>query len=555
MRALRGDSRPAGTGGRSRAIRGLLAATAVASVAACTMVGPDYTPPQTTMPDQWHQDLARGLETEKPDLRTWWTVLDDPLLDTYIERAGKGNLTAQQAVALVQAARANIGIASGEQLPTVNADGSIDYGRISEGTNPVLSQVPSRVDTLYTVGMDASWEVDLWGRIARSVESADANFQASVEDYRDILVTLYAEVAATYVRARTFQARIASALGNVATQRRTLQLVRERRRAGLASDLEVAQAQLNLARTESSVPSLRQGFATSVHALGVLLGERPSLLYAEMSETKPIPDPPKEVLVGVPQDLLRQRPDVRGAERQLAAQTAKIGVATAELYPRFSLLGSFAFTAYGASDWFNGGSLAYGLGPSISWNVFDGGRVRSLIDVEDATTQAQLAVYEQTVLVALRETEDAMVSYVQEWDRRDALARSVTAAQQATKLVQTLYVTGLTDFQNVQDTERNLFQQEDQLAESRGQVALNLIAIYKALGGGWRAEPAAAASATPEKPEAADAAADAAADTAADAKAADAEADAAPAKPAAEPDRRAAGTPPAGGADTGKGAS
>jgi outer membrane protein, multidrug efflux system len=462
----------------------LVAATVLA---ACTAVGPDYAPPATQMPDFWHQELTRGLATGDADLQTWWTTLDDPTLNGLVDRAAQGNLDVRQALARVQAARALIGVASGEQLPSIDASGVVEYGRISEGISPNLAG-RSRNDTLFSTGLDATWEIDFWGRIARSVESADADFQASVEDYRDALVVLYAEVASTYVDVRTLQQRIRSALGNVQTQQQTLRLVQERRRAGLASDLEVAQARLNLSRTESAVPPLREALGRSVHQLGVLLGEPPSALYAMLGEVEPIPDVPADVVVGLPHELLRQRPDVRGAERQLAAQTARIGVATADLYPRFSLFGFFAFEAFDAGMWFNGGSLAYGLGPSVRWNLFDGGRVRSRIDVEDALAQQQLAAYEQAVLNALREVEDAMVGFAQEQQRRDALARSVDAARTATRLVSELYITGLTDFQNVQDTERNRFEQEDQFAESEGRVVQNLIALYKALGGGWDTE-------------------------------------------------------------------
>ncbi len=486
----------------------LVAATVLA---ACTAVGPDYTPPATQMPDLWYQELSRGLESGDADLRTWWTTLNDPTLNDLVDRAAQGNLDVQVALARVQAARALIGVASGEQLPSVDASGVVEYGRVSEGTAPNVAG-RNRSDTLFSTGLDATWEIDFWGRIARSVESADADFQATVEDYRDALVVLYAEVASTYVDVRTLQQRIRSAIGNVQTQRETLRLVQERRRAGLASDLEVAQARLNLSRTESAVPPLREALGRAVHQLGVLLGEPPPALYATLGEVEPIPDVPAEVIVGLPHELLRQRPDIRSAERQLAAQTARIGVATADLYPRFSLFGFFAFEAFDAAMWFNGGSLAYGLGPSVRWNLFDGGRVRSRIDLEDALTQQRLATYEQTVLNALREAEDAMVGFVQEQQRRDALARSVEAARTATRLVNELYVTGLTDFQNVQDTERNRFEQEDQFAESEGRVVQNLIALYKALGGGWNPEgtrpsdgrPAAATATAPAAAPASD---------------------------------------------------
>ncbi len=483
------ETRPAGFAGDTNRRFSRLPVIAVGvlaalTVQACAVVGPDYVPPDTRMPDLWHQELTEGLQGGKADIRTWWTALNDPVLTGLIARAADENLDLKQAAARIEAARAGVGFARGEQLPAVTAPGQIEAGRVSEGVAPTLSG-RNRTDTLYSVGLDSTWEIDLWGRIARSVEAADAGLQASVEDYRDVLVSLYAAIADRYVQIRTFQARIESAKGNIATQQQTLRLVRDRRDAGLASDLEVAQARLNLATTEASVPLFERLVASEIHALAVLLGQPPAAMYAVVEERADIPGEPDTVIVALPRDLLRQRPDIRRAERQLAEQTARIGIATADLYPRFSLFGFFAFESFSAGTVFNGNSLTYGLGPTVSWNVFDGGRVRAQIDVEDALTQEALAAYQQTVLTAMREVEDNIASYIQERKRRDALARSVRAARESVRLVETLYVTGLTDFQNVQDTQRRQFEQEDLLEESRGLVARFLIQIYRSLGGGW----------------------------------------------------------------------
>jgi multidrug efflux system outer membrane protein len=259
----------------------------------------------------------------------------------------------------------------------------------------------------------------------------------------------------------------------------------DRNRAGLVPDLDVRQAELNLATTEAFLPQLVQALAESVHRLGVLIGDRPSSLYGELEQRQPIPRPPDEVLIGVPATLMRQRPDIRRAERQLAAQTARIGEATADLYPRFALLGTFAFSATDVAKLFAGDAGNFSFGPAFRWNIFDAGRIRNNIRAQDALTEQALSSYEQTVLLALEDVENSMVAFVQEQDRRDALDRSVVAAQKAVELVTTLYRIGLTDFQNVQDTERRLFQQEDAFAASDGLVTRNLIRIYKALGGGW----------------------------------------------------------------------
>jgi NodT family efflux transporter outer membrane factor (OMF) lipoprotein len=438
------------------------------------------------MPDQWHQDLVDGLTDQPADLASWWTGLNDPILDDLMARASNGNLTVKEAVARILEARGNVGIAAGEELPSINGIGNIDMNRVSTGVQEELGSARQRRSTLYELGMDATWEVDLWGRISRSVESADATYQATLEDFRDVLVSLYAEVALAYTDARTFQARIDAALRNIKSQRQTLNLVEDRRRAELASDLEVAQAQLNLATTEASVPPLRAGLSQSIHRLSVLIGEHPAALYPLMLTEKPIPQPPKRILVGVPADTLRRRPDIRSAERQLAAQTAQVGVATADLYPRLTLSGFFAFQKFGPREFFDSKNLAYGLGPQVIWNVFDGGRVRSNIDVQDALTEQVLFQYEQTVLNALQEVEDASVAFAQENLRKAALGRSVNAASRSVRLVQDLYVTGLTDFQNVQDQEQRKAQQDDQYAESTGRVTANLINLYRALGGGWQ---------------------------------------------------------------------
>lgn len=496
-----------------RARCGLCAVLALGLLAGCA-VGPDYTQPEPRVPDRWHQDLVRGLSEGRADLRTWWVLLDDPALDGLIDRANRGNLDVKRAVSRLLEARARVGLAAGEELPSVEAQGELERGRLSEGVQQELGSSRRRTSTLHQLGLDASWELDLWGRIGRNVESADAALQATLEDYRDVLVSLYAEVATAYVEIRTLQARIDAAQGNVATQRQTLQLVRDRRRAELASDVEIAQAQLNLATTEALIPQLRIQLQQAIHRLGVLLGEEPTALYGALAPRRPLPRPPASVAVGLPSDLLRQRPDIRSAERRLASQTAQIGVATADLYPRFTLSGFLAFQKYGPSDFFNRDNIGYGLGPTVIWNVFDGGRIRSNIAVQDATTEQALLFYEQTVLSALRETQDALVGYIQESERRDVLRRSVVAANDAVRLVTSLYVSGLTDFQNVQDQQRSKFQQDDAFAQSQGLVIQNLISLYRALGGGWTPpadRPTKPASGTAEKPQKAGAGRDGAA--------------------------------------------
>jgi NodT family efflux transporter outer membrane factor (OMF) lipoprotein len=307
-----------------------------------------------------------------------------------------------------------------------------------------------------------------------------------MEDYRDILVVLHAEVATNYVEVRALQDRIKYVRGNIETQRKSLQLTKDRFDAGLAPDLDVQQAELNLAKTESTLPTLQMLLVQTINRLGVLLGEHPGVLHDELEKLASIPKPTEQITVGLPVELLRQRPDIRQAERELAAQTALIGVAKADLYPSFSLFGTFEIGANDFSDVISySKSRMHSFGPSFRWNIFDGGRVRNRIRVENARTEQALERYEQTVLNALEDVENAVVSYTQEGIRREALERSVMAARKSTELVGTLYMNGLTDFQNVQEMERFQFEQEDQFAESEGKVIQNLISIYRSLGGGW----------------------------------------------------------------------
>lgn len=448
-------------------------------------VGPDYSLPELKMQDVWHQEITKGFEEGDANLQTWWSVFNDPVLNGLIERAGQNNLELKVAFARIKEARALRGVKAGERFPDLDATGDAREIR-SPHTFRAPTTQGSRTDDWFVFGGQGSWEIDLWGRIDRSIESVDASLAASMEDYRDVLVVLYSDVATNYVEVRALQDRIKYVRGNIETQRKSLQLTKDRFNAGLAPDLDVQQAELNLARTESTLPTLEMQLVQTINRLGVLLGEHPDSLHTELAKPDSIPKPSEQIMVGLPMELLRQRPDIRQAERELAAQTALIGVAKSDLYPTFSLFGSFGFAANDFSDIFNyNKSKMHSFGPSFHWNIFDGGRVRNRIRVEYARTEQALNNYEQTVLDALEDVENALVSYIQEDVRREALERSVKAARKSTDLVRTLYISGLTDFQNVQEMERFQFEQEDQFAESEGKVIQNLISIYRSLGGGW----------------------------------------------------------------------
>lgn len=447
-------------------------------------VGPDFEQPDLVVADRWHQDLVAGLADGEADYQTWWLALQDPQLDSLINRASQKNLDLKLAYARIAEGRAQLGIVKGERYPELEGFGSAQRLRLSEGVSAVMPPPQERLDNFSELGVQASWELDLWGRVRRSVESAEASYAASLENYRDVMVVLYADVGSNYVLLRTLQERLRLASANVELQRETLDIVEARYRAELAPLLEVRQAELNLATTESTIPGLEAAIVQTINRLGVLLGEQPGVLNPELESSAVIPSPPGSVATGIPADLVRRRPDIRRAERELAAQNALIGVATAALYPNFFIAGDFSYVT-AAGSLFDSGNESWSIGPFFSWNLFNGGRVRSAIDVEEARTEQLLAVYEQTVLRSLQDVDDSLVAFAEERKRLLALQRSEIAAADATRLVNALYKRGLTNFQNVLDTQRSLFGQQDLMAESSGNVMLNLISIYRALGGGW----------------------------------------------------------------------
>ena len=458
----------------------------------CT-VGPDYQEPEiSTVPDAWHVAATDGLGEGSAPIQTWWAVFGDPTLTSLIERAGATNLTLREAVWRVEEARALRGVVSGQRVPQVGLNA--EAGRSQPSDNGALGDFAPEggfdATDLYDLGVGASWELDLWGRIRRQVEAADAEVGASVEDYRDVLVTLYAEVATNYVNVRALQERLRLAHVNVKGQENTLKLTTDRFNSGLVSALDVAQAESNLANTRSLIPTLETSLVLALNRLAVLLAMNPGALDDELSDEVPIPSEPEAVTTGLPADLLRQRPDIRTAERRLAAQTARIGVATAELYPKFSLSGFLGLQATSAGDLFSSDSVNWSVGLPIRWNLFAGGAVRSQIAAEKARTEQLILNYEGAVLLALEEVEGAMASYEKEIARRGYLSTSVDATQRSLDLVLTQYRAGLTDFQNVLDTERSLLVRQDDLAASEGIVINILVDLYRALGGGWDPETA-----------------------------------------------------------------
>jgi len=449
--------------------------------AGCT-VGPKYVPPEISAPSAWHVVQRAGVTTEALDpqtLASWWTALDDPTLTSLIERAARGNLDLKKAQARVREARARRGKSQTDLFPTVDGKGAATSSRASRDTGRGESQ------SLYSVGFDAGWELDVFGGVRRSVEAAEADLQARSEELRSTLVSLLAEVALNYVDVRSYQGRLAVAEGNLAAQTESYELTAMRVEAGLTTPLDAEQARYNLESTRSQIPSLRSGLEAAKNRLAVLLGEPPGAVHAELEAPRPIPLAPPEVAVGVPADVLRRRPDVRQAERTLAAETARVGVATAELYPRFTLLGSIGLDALSLGNLFSASSRIYSLGPSVSWRLFDAGAVRKSIEVQSAVQEQALIAYEAAVLAALEEVEKALVAFAEEQNRRQSLREAVQAAERAVALAQAQYGAGMVDFRSMLEAERSQLSYQDQLVQSESAVTSNLIRLYKALGGGW----------------------------------------------------------------------
>ena len=450
------------------------------SLSAC-MVGPDYTVPETADSIHISTIVYPDLRFEQTDLSHWWTVFNDEQLTTLVSRGEDRNLNIKIAISRVEEARAILGIQDSGLYPAVDANGSITEGKESETISPLATSS----QTKYSISADASWEIDLFGRIRRSTEAATADYQASWEDHNDILITIRAEIASNYLSYRSLQAQLETARKNISSQKEMLNLTQIRYDNGIATYLDVAQASRVLANTEADLPLIRILLMQKVTALSVLTGVPSDILRQELQTIQPVPLPQTALTVGIPAERIRQRPDVKRAERQLAAQTARIGVATADLYPSFSLLGSLGLASLSGGDLFNSGSIGYGVGPSLSWNIFDMGRIRQNIAIQDARTEQALLTYELTMLQAIKEVEDSLNAFHEQQERLKALGKSVTASKEALKMSTKLYKDGLTPFQDVLDAQRALLNAENSRDQTVGNSAIQLVSIYKALAGGW----------------------------------------------------------------------
>jgi outer membrane protein, multidrug efflux system len=463
---------------RTKLLIGLLGAV----LAGCS-VGPNYHQPKAPVPANWSSPANR---TTNAALADWWKQLHDATLDSLVTRALTTNNDLRTATARVRAARALRGAAVFDFFPTVDASGSLTTARRS--ANSVNSPVKSLDTDTYQLGFDASWEIDIFGGSRRALEAANAGLQAVEDNRRDVQVSLVAEVARNYTTLRGAQQQLRIARENLHSQQEALELAQLRFDKGLASELDVAQARSAFSTTQAQLPVIETALKQFDHRLCVLLGVAPGALETELAGDAPVPPAPPEIPAGLPSDLLLRRPDVRASERQLAAATANIGAARAELWPKFFLTGSGGLQSLSTDNLISPQSKFWSAGPSVRWRLLEYPRLKAAVNAQNAQQEASLAQFDQTVLLALEDVENALVAGAKEKERFTSLGQAVAANRRALELARQLYDKGLGEFLNVLDAERSLYQSEDALAQSQTALTVNAIALYKALGGGWTPE-------------------------------------------------------------------
>jgi NodT family efflux transporter outer membrane factor (OMF) lipoprotein len=459
--------------------------------AGCAPLGPDFQRPDAPTMENWqtpHSDEVQDIAVapEELDFASWWQVFEDPILDNLVRTAYSQNLDLRSAGLRILEARAILGIAIGEQYPqTQTLGGSATQNELSQNLRSTRGADFSFKE--WQTGFDVAWEMDFWGRFRRGIESADANLYASIADYDDLLVSLTAEVASAYVQVRTFEERIRLALQDIAIQTRSLEIADVRFRNGVVTELDVQQARTLVRNTEAAVPELEIGRRQALNALAVLLGRPPGEVAPMLGdpEASAIPKPNQAVLVDMPANLLRRRPDIRRAEMQAASQSAQIGVAQADLYPNFFIGGNIGLQANTFSDTFESASYTHSIGPSFSWALFNYGRLKNNVRLQDARLQELLVDYDNTVLRAYQEVEDSMIGFVKSQESVGYLEDSVQAASRSVDLALVQYRDGIIDYNRVLTTQEQLVEQQQNWTQRRGDVALNLVGMYKAMGGGW----------------------------------------------------------------------
>ncbi len=495
--------------------------------------GPDYKTPEKAVPDKW-SSLSPGAEAATPALEAaaWWTTLNDPVLTSLIVRGVEKNLDLKLAGARIREARAARGIAAAGLLPSIGATASyrrtesVEQKTQSSGSpvtvggtasaagvtpsvslrgrnfsvmqngvgstgsttlsyTPGSQSTPSRQSDLFQTGLDAAWELDIFGGKQRALEAADADLAATGEYRRGVFASLASEIGLSYVELRTSQNRLDITRKNIEAQENTARLTADRFQAGLSSELDSVRAQAQVFSTKSQIPLLETQVQVSMHRLAVLLAAEPDALKEELGALAPLPAPPAAVPVGVPSDLLRRRPDIRQAERQLAASTARIGQAMAEQFPKFTLTGNLTGQSVTLGSLLNSASRMWSIGPGVSVPIFQGGRIRANIEAQNARQEQAAIQYEQSILIALADVENGLVSFANEQVRRESLRESATSSEKALKLANERYTSGLEGFLNVLVAQSSVYEMQDLLVQSQSMVLTDLVSLYKALGGGW----------------------------------------------------------------------
>lgn len=466
---------------------------ALTGLTGCVSVGPDYIPPVPETPAAWSRMDDPAVNATAADLGRWWHNLEDPLLSEIVREALDANLDLRSARVRLKEARARRAVALAGFFPSVSSSGSGSRSQSSRETGSGMTR------ELYSGSLDAGWELDVFGGTRRGYEAAEADFEVSRAELHAAQVSVAAEAALSYVEMRTLQERLRIARDNLASQTETLQLTQWRAQAGLVDIQDVAQARSNREQTRSQIPALETSLAETQHSLEILLGKTPGSMRARLDVEGGLPAVPERIAAGIPADALRQRPDIRAAERTLAAETARVGVAEAARYPSFTISGSIGlealtFRALGGGDAGTSSLLA-----GITVPIFEAGRLKSQVEIQDAVREQALVAYEKAVLTALQEVENALVSLTRSRERARALGDAADAARSAADMARLRYGSGLIDFQSVLDTERSVRTIEDSLASARADGVLALIRLYKAMGGGWspQAEPAPAVKDTP----------------------------------------------------------
>jgi multidrug efflux system outer membrane protein len=461
-------------------MRRLLLTASVLCLTGCA-VGPDYTAPSQKFLDTWFSSDAKATSPE-PISTAWWTIFEDPLLEQYVAAAAENNKDLKIALANIRSARAARREDGGAFLPQIGGNADADR---SKSSGSVSSFNSGEIRNTYDAGFDASWELDIFGGNRRTYEASEARIGASVASFQDVMLSTLSDVARTYYEARGLQKRIAITEKNTQLLKETFDVIQDRMEIGETSNFDLSRAQGEYELTRARIPNLKAELRASIYSLSVLLGQPPEALLAEMEVIKPLPTPPDIVPVGLRSEILRRRPDIRIAERQLAASVADIGAETAELFPKFFLTGDISSSARTFGDVFSGGTGLWSLASMIQWSVFEGGAIRARIDAEEAESEVALAQYEKSVLEALRDAETTLTRYGEELETRKRLAQGVQSRRKSLSLAKQLFNAGEQDYLAVVDTERQLIDSEDDLIISETNSITKLIALYTALGGGW----------------------------------------------------------------------